>query len=504
MITPEWSLITYPIPEGPRLPLEAPSKFNFNQPGFGGVRVTSFLELWIRLIYLQVRDGLRENNELEEEERELRICVFNVPKELLVMKTEAYIPQSVSIGPYHQWRPELYEMESSGFANGVGRLLCSRVLAILCEAGGQNKPLLSAEAEERLCNLLTLACKELLPFMFKMPETSKLQIKDRRHILEVLYYSLVSVAPKVDSFRSAVEMEEQPLPDRTNVQKALNLPWKALSALNVRPIERIFQGRVVQFVIKLPLRLVSALGNLPVLRVLKGPILVIFNSFSAEKTDRDGTGEDDSYVEIPPTRDELDIASISSLYSAGLKFLPTDGDLTTIRFDQKTATLYFPKVKLDANSEVVLRNLVAFEASASPGAFIFTRYTDLMNGMIDSAEDVRLLRTSGIIYNYLESDGKAASMWNGMGKCVKLTKVKQLDEVIAEVNKFYSRKWSVAVEKCLKTYVFDSWKFLTLSAALILLALTCLQAFCSAYDCKKWFSDTDFTDDSERLSKKFL
>ncbi|GLJ25736.1 hypothetical protein SUGI_0492690 [Cryptomeria japonica] len=27
------------------------------------------------------------------------------------MKTEAYIPQSVSIGPYHQWRPELYEME---------------------------------------------------------------------------------------------------------------------------------------------------------------------------------------------------------------------------------------------------------------------------------------------------------------------------------------------------------------------------------------------------------
>ncbi|GLJ25734.1 hypothetical protein SUGI_0492650 [Cryptomeria japonica] len=100
-----------------------------------------------------------------------------------------------------------------------------------------------AGAEERLCNMVTLACKELSPFMFKMPETSKLQIKDRGHILEVLYYLLVPVPPKVDSFRSAVEMEEQPLPDMTNFQKAFNLLWKALSALNVRPIQRIFQAR---------------------------------------------------------------------------------------------------------------------------------------------------------------------------------------------------------------------------------------------------------------------
>jgi hypothetical protein len=37
--------------------------------------------------------------------------VFNVPKELLALKPEAYIPQSVSIGPYHHKRSELYEME---------------------------------------------------------------------------------------------------------------------------------------------------------------------------------------------------------------------------------------------------------------------------------------------------------------------------------------------------------------------------------------------------------
>ena len=59
----------------------------------------------------QIRDGLCGEIEVEEDESELRICVFNVPKELLAAKAEAYIPQSVSIGPYHQWRPELYETE---------------------------------------------------------------------------------------------------------------------------------------------------------------------------------------------------------------------------------------------------------------------------------------------------------------------------------------------------------------------------------------------------------
>jgi len=37
--------------------------------------------------------------------------IFNVPKELLVVKPKAYTPQSISISPYHHWRYELYDME---------------------------------------------------------------------------------------------------------------------------------------------------------------------------------------------------------------------------------------------------------------------------------------------------------------------------------------------------------------------------------------------------------
>jgi len=56
--------------------------------------------------------GVKECLEVqEEEEKEFCVSVFNVLKELLVVKPEAFIPQCISIGPYHHWRSELYNME---------------------------------------------------------------------------------------------------------------------------------------------------------------------------------------------------------------------------------------------------------------------------------------------------------------------------------------------------------------------------------------------------------
>ena len=47
----------------------------------------------------------------EEEEEELCASIYNVPREIVQTKPQAYSPHSVSIGPYHCWRSELYEME---------------------------------------------------------------------------------------------------------------------------------------------------------------------------------------------------------------------------------------------------------------------------------------------------------------------------------------------------------------------------------------------------------
>lgn len=57
---------------------------------------------------IQIRRTLDE--ELDEFS-EVPVCIFNVPKPLMVTDPDSYVPQEVALGPYHYWRPELYEMD---------------------------------------------------------------------------------------------------------------------------------------------------------------------------------------------------------------------------------------------------------------------------------------------------------------------------------------------------------------------------------------------------------
>ncbi|MCH92456.1 putative UPF0481 protein, partial [Trifolium medium] len=68
---------------------------------------------------------------------------------------------------------------------------------------------------------------------------------------------------------------------------------------------------------------------------------------------------------------------------------------------------------------------------------VITRYTELMNGIIDTEDDAKILREKGIILNHLKSDQEVANMWNGMSKSLRLSRVPFLDKTIEDVNKFY-------------------------------------------------------------------
>ncbi|KAK4350202.1 hypothetical protein RND71_029515 [Anisodus tanguticus] len=345
-------------------------------------------------------------------------------------------------------------------------------------------------ADNMLMSMLVGFCKELSPF--KMVEIyPDVQVTESAHLLDFLYQMIV---PKLELGTSEITEdrdqyqidtclgEKNTIGTSSYVKKILNEVWKIVVKVNkgpVRLLKRLVFSKPMKIMFKLPRTLLS---NIPRLKLLIFPMKYL--CFSQEKSEENPENENSNN---PPLVEEIAIPSVSALSKAGVNFVATNGGITSISYDGKNMTFYLPTINLDVNTEVILRNLVAYEACNASGPLAFTRYTELMNGIIDTAEDVALLRERGIVLNRLKSDDEVANLWNSMSKSVKLTKVQLLDKVIEDVNKFFNGRWKVKIGKCMKYYVFESCQFLTFLAAIMLLMLMTLQAFCSVYSCARVF-----------------
>ncbi|KAI4387080.1 hypothetical protein MLD38_004940 [Melastoma candidum] len=542
---------------------------------------------------IQIRRTLEE--ELEED-NEVPVNVFCVPKLLLSSHPELYTPQQVAIGPYHHWRPELYEMERYKIAaakrtqkrlravsyhnlvdqivklesrtracyhkyldfNGEtlawmlaidasflleflqvyavqqGKILArvsSRMSHLLDHEGrkfGHNAILRDVvmlenqiplfilrkimesqftsleEADEVLNSMLIGFCKEISPFK-TIIDSPRMQVLGSGHVLDFLYHYIIAKPEQPsetaeddqgneeeDSIGEQPDRKSPTSSDNTNYMKQpFDYIWGLLSKLNDGPIQflkGLLLSNPVQFLLKLPWAILS---RIPIVSMFVQPIGYLFFSEETESKPKKETTEDDSEATKPPLVEEIAIPSVRELTKAGFRFSPTDGgkgvDIGGIRVEEKTMTLYLPRVTVDANTEGLMRNLVAYEAWSSSGPLVLTRYTELMNGIIDEGEDVRLLREAGVVVNRMKSDGEAAGMWNGMSKSIRLTKVRSLDKAIEDVDRCYNSRLRVKVGKYLRSYVFGSWRLLTLLACVILLLLMSLQAFCSVYNCARFF-----------------
>lgn len=336
------------------------------------------------------------------------------------------------------------------------------------------------------------------------------------HLLEVLYHFLVPDATLLDDSTTGgdgdqVEEEEAPAaaaadgeevfshddddddveaqqakkPTQQEEEEDYDKVKQALSQasrLNVAP---------VRFIKKSLMKLVGKIGRkAPALAALVPVLGKLMQSVDVE-AQLNGGGEQapEEGAMTAPRADEIRIPSVEALARCGVRFTAAaEGEgIEGIAFDRATATLRLPVITLDANTEVVLRNLVAYEAVAVRGPLVLARYTELMNGIVDTPKDVKILRQSGVVVNHLKSDREAADMWNGMCRAIRLGKVPRLDAAILEVNAHRSRRAAARAQKLLKKYVFRSWRILTLLAAVVLLLMTAMQTFCTVYPCTRWF-----------------
>lgn len=522
---------------------------------------------------IHIRRALDE--ELQEDTN-IPVSIFNVPKTLIANNADAYIPQQVALGPYHYWRPELYEMERYKLAaakrtqkslqsvkfqhlvdqltklepniracyhkyldfsgetlawmmvvdvsflleflhiyavKSEGRILrrvTSRMSHLIDFAGRKSAhnailrdtimlenqiPLFilrkmlefqfsSLElADDMLLSMLVGLCKVLSPFRL-MVESTTLQVTDHVHILDFLYQMILPKSEDSSEIIGADGQNESKESRETSAEKlsfAKRLLEKTAKFISIPVcfLKRVLLARRVKAILRFPWIIVS---YLPGFSMLKQPIeyLCFWQDKEETKPENRSSKESDN-INKPPLVEEISIPSVSELSKAGISFVPTNGGILTLRFDHRASILYLPTVSLDVNTEIILRNLVAYEACNASGPLVFTRYTELMNGIIDIEEDAKLLRESGIILNRLKSDEEVANLWNGMSRSVILTKVPFLDKVIEDVNKYYNGRWRTKVGKFMKLYVFNSWRILLFLAAILLLLLTSVQVFSSMY-----------------------
>ncbi|GMN26073.1 hypothetical protein TIFTF001_001161 [Ficus carica] len=190
----------------------------------------------------------------------------------------------------------------------------------------------------------------------------------------------------------------------------------------------------------------------------------------------------------------------SELEKVGVMFFKAH-HITDIKFDPATATFHLPSLKIDANFEVIIRNLVAYEAMimSETQPPILNWYVELMNGLIETAEDVEVLEEIILKPESIDAE-RVANIFNAMNKSVEFKNIPDnLDKAVKSVKEHYTRETketeSTFMEKCRRTVS----KWCQVFAVLLALFLLSVQTVCSVYDCPRFsFKTSNITPQAQQ------
>jgi len=191
--------------------------------------------------------------------------------------------------------------------------------------------------------------------------------------------------------------------------------------------------------------------------------------------------------------------SAGQLDRAGIKLKSFSNMADKIRVEMEdcSGTLYLPTIAVsDPTTEVFLRNMVALEFNDASRQMSVTRYVALMGCLIQSPDDVRLLKDRDIIYQEYSpfTDEAIVALWNSLsqpsftGALMNVSDVKvtrALEEVLAKNyrklyywNEIKQMIWGFKTIWGLMDY-FSSWKFIAPLSGFLILAMTAIQTYCT-------------------------
>ncbi|KAL8259393.1 hypothetical protein R6Q59_027346 [Mikania micrantha] len=252
-------------------------------------------------------------------------------------------------------------------------------------------------------------------------------------------------------------------------------------------LEQIFQCTILKFK-----------PNSTLLEFIR-PLLNLLNLFKANiKTDNISISDNDHILSIlyqcykpqhPVTSTFVTspFHSAVDLDNAGITFKPARNPKWLMGMDVKISrfscccpwycckpTLRMPVLYVHDFTELVLRNLIAYEQQSSQTSKFIASYAYAMDMLVSTQEDVAKLIDSKVIVNSMGSNEEAAKMINSICKEVAWEHSFYGDQW-EKLNKHCNSYWPKNIAKMKSTYFSSPWNIIALLAGIILFALTVVQ-----------------------------
>lgn len=175
------------------------------------------------------------------------------------------------------------------------------------------------------------------------------------------------------------------------------------------------------------------------------------------------------------------IHCVSELREAGVRFRKRKTDrFWDIKF--KDGVLKIPRLLIHDGTKSLFLNLIAFEQCHMDRNNDITSYVIFMDNLINSEEDVGYLHYHGIIEHWLGNDDEVADLFNRLCQEVVFDiNDSYLSGLSEQVNRYYNHRWNAWRASLKHNYFGNPWAIISLVAAVVLLLLTFAQTFYSVY-----------------------
>ncbi|CAL8996874.1 unnamed protein product [Prunus brigantina] len=397
-------------------------------------------------------------------------CIYRVPERL----RRAYPPQVVSMGPLHQGKECLKAMEDH-----KKRYLQDYILWTRVSLADYVQKVKDQEAKLRSCYAETIQVSS--------DEFVRIILVDAASIIEVLLrYCFDELQDENDRIFNKPWMLQDVWPDMRLLENQLPFfileelfdPKKIKVSSNNNNTERFSMLNLCHNFFKTLMHIEGTDGNMEKLCASKVEHFVDFCR--------------NLYLPLPlkpPAKGRLETLKHTQHHRAGVKFkVGSPKNLFDIQFGN--GILEIPKLAISDETELTIRNLLAFEQChcmenyindyvVTMDCFVNTQpiYT---SATVNTAKDVELLVKHGIVENMLGDSSGGSTLINNLADGVIVDSNDFYFAILcADLNKYCRTSWHKWQANLRQNYCNTPLATISIAAPIFLLILTFIQAVCS-------------------------